>query len=80
MRRAFVVCGKVIAMFQRELTETYTCPTCGGKLKTDNGELRCDEHGLFFAYSPQLIVRAPEKSEQLPRVALPWENNSAAWV
>ncbi len=67
-------------MFQREKAETYTCPTCGCELKVENGELRCDEHGIFFAYGPQLVVRAPEKTEQTPRVVLPWENTSAAWI
>lgn len=67
-------------MFQRETSETYTCPTCGRELKPDNDKLRCDEHGIFFVYGPNLVVRAQESDERAPRVVLPWEQNSTTWA
>lgn len=62
-------------MFVRETTTTvYTCPSCGMELMTsDNGALRCGEHGMFFAYGPQLLVRAPQQDERFSDQPMPWE-------
>ena len=60
-------------MFQREKTDTYTCPNCGRELRKERGELRCAEHGAFFVYGPNLVVRAPERTERETKIQLPWE-------
>jgi hypothetical protein len=59
-------------MFQRE-SDTYTCPTCGRELKKERGELRCEDHGVFFAYGPQLLVRAPAEDSRPAKPDMPWE-------
>ncbi len=60
-------------MVQREKSETYTCPNCGRELRKERGELRCVEHGVFFAYGPNLVVRAPARAEHEAKIQLPWE-------
>lgn len=62
-------------MFVSETTTTtFVCPNCGNRLLSgNNGALRCDEHGLFFAYGPQLLVRAPQPEERLADRSMPWE-------
>lgn len=61
-------------MLMREtVTTTYVCPSCGKRLVNDNGAWRCTEHGAFFAYGPQLLVRAPEPEQRSQSPALPWE-------
>ena len=60
-------------MFQREKTGPYMCPNCGRELRKERGELRCADHGVFFAYGPNLIVRAAARTERDTKVQLPWE-------
>jgi len=67
-------------MFQRESDiRAYTCPDCGSKLVKERDLLRCQSHGAFFAYGPQLLVRAPCENGTSPEevVVLPWEVSSA---
>jgi uncharacterized Zn finger protein (UPF0148 family) len=71
--QVLVVLEKEKSMFQREPSETYHCPNCGRELKQERGELRCSEHGAFFAYGPQLLVRAPEGEERSSKTPMPWE-------
>ena len=64
-------------MVQRELrVNTYTCPDCGNKLASERDLLHCKEHGAFFAYGPQLVVRAPRQNTK-GEVLMPWERQSA---
>jgi uncharacterized Zn finger protein (UPF0148 family) len=65
-------------MFQRERNTTvHTCPNCGRELKQERGELRCTEHGAFFAYGPSLLVRAP-REERTAKIVMPWEKASTS--
>lgn len=64
-------------MFQRENhNKSYACPDCGEKLLNDRDLYVCKEHGAFFAYGPQLLVRAA-RGEAKSEVLLPWENARA---
>lgn len=66
-------------MFQQEKNNgAYTCPECGVKLTKTRDLLSCQEHGLFFAYGPQLLVRAPLQDGKSNEVVLPWEMTSAS--
>jgi hypothetical protein len=68
-------------MFQRESdVRAYICPDCGSKLVQERDLLRCQNHGAFFAYGPQLLVRAPRENGKHSEVELPWEIPSAARV
>jgi hypothetical protein len=68
-------------MFQRESDiRAYTCPDCGSKLTKERDLLRCQSHGMFFAYGPQLLVRAPHENGKHQETVLPWELSSAARV
>jgi hypothetical protein len=60
-------------MFERQKIETHACPNCGKELHVEHGELRCADHGTFFAYGPNLVVRAAIQPEQLLDVQMPWE-------
>lgn len=60
-------------LMREKATTTYVCPSCGKTLVEDHGALRCNEHGTFFAYGPQLLVRAPEPEQPSQSPALPWE-------
>ena len=61
-------------MFRREQVPVgFVCPTCGAKLTREGNLLRCAEHGVFFAYGPQLLVRAARQPEPHPASDLPWE-------
>ncbi len=60
-------------LMREKVTTTYTCPSCGTKLVEDHGALHCNEHGTFFAYGPQLLVRAPEPEQRSQNPTLPWE-------
>ena len=65
-------------MFQKEIdARAYTCPDCGAKLSIDSELLRCEQHGVFFAYGPQLLVRAPRENGKARATLMPWENNAA---
>ena len=65
-------------MFKREtLAENPACPDCGVKLLPERDLLLCKEHGAFFAYGPQLVVRAPNGTGKPADALLPWENQRA---
>ena len=53
------------------------CPDCGGKLSSDQDLLYCKEHGAFFVYGPQLLVRAPRQDINLPDALLPRESRGS---
>lgn len=62
-------------MTQREVVEgneVYECPSCGKRLTKDGEVWTCVQHGAFFAYSPQLLVRAPEETERV-QTPMPWD-------
>ena len=64
-------------MFSRQIdVESRTCPACGSKLAGDRDLFHCKEHGAFFPYGPQLLVRAPRKDIKLPDTLLPWEDHT----
>lgn len=60
-------------LMRQKVNTTYRCPNCGKKLIEDHSALRCNEHGMFFAYGPQLLVRAPQPEDRAQKPALPWE-------
>jgi uncharacterized Zn finger protein (UPF0148 family) len=61
-------------MFKQEKIETPHCPNCGHELQENHGELRCGEHGTFFAYGPNLLVRAATaEQDNHSNVQMPWE-------
>ncbi|GAB4210490.1 MAG: hypothetical protein OHK0022_43570 [Roseiflexaceae bacterium] len=63
-------------MFRREQVQaTMVCPTCGTTLTREQGLLWCEEHGAFFAYGPQLLVRAPRQPARPQSPELPWEKS-----
>jgi hypothetical protein len=63
-------------MFQREVdVRAYTCPDCGNKLSKDRDVLRCETHGAFFAYGPQLLVRVPHENVKARETLMPWETH-----
>jgi hypothetical protein len=65
-------------MFKRETrAESQICPDCGAKLAQERELLLCQDHGAFFAYGPQLLVRAPRPVAKSSEVELPWENQRA---
>ena len=65
-------------MFEHETrAETHVCPDCGERLAQERDLLLCKEHGAFFAYGPQLLVRAPRSVGKSSEPALPWENHRA---
>jgi predicted RNA-binding Zn-ribbon protein involved in translation (DUF1610 family) len=69
---------KEASMFQRENNvRAYTCPNCGNKLTGDRDLLRCEDHGAFFAYGPQLLVRAPRENGKHHETLMPWENHKS---
>ena len=65
-------------MFKRETqAESQICPDCGVRLEQERELFMCKEHGAFFAYGPQLLVRAPRPATKAGEAALPWENQRA---
>lgn len=54
-------------------TQVHACPMCGTLLVRDGDLLTCSQHGAFFAYGPQLVVRAPAQHVRLQNAPLPWE-------
>jgi hypothetical protein len=61
-------------MFQQEKDmRDYTCPDCGNKLTRERDALHCESHGAFFAYGPQLLVRAPRENGKHHDTLMPWE-------
>jgi|RhiMetdeSRZDD1v2_1073273.scaffolds.fasta_scaffold1346939_1 hypothetical protein len=66
-------------MFQQESdTRAYNCPDCGSKLIRERDLLCCERHGAFFAYGPQLLVRAPRENGKHHELLMPWENQATA--
>ena len=66
-------------MFQRETdTRAYTCPDCGSKLARQRDLLHCENHGTFFAYGPQFLVRAPRENGKHYETLMPWESQATA--
>ena len=51
-----------------------TCPLCHAALAHEQGALRCETHGAFFAYGPQLLVRLPRAHGKQADALMPWEN------
>ena len=65
-------------MFQRQTQqEVLVCPDCGAQLSLDRNLLICNEHGAFFAYGPQLLVRAPRPASKPAEPSMPWESARA---
>jgi len=68
-------------MFKRETqVESQICPDCGAKLVQERELLLCKDHGAFFAYGPQLLVRAPHPVAKSGEAELPWENQRTRLV
>lgn len=66
-------------MFQRETrVENHKCPECGAKLVNERDMLLCKEHGAFFAYGPQLLVRVARPAAKGADSLLPWESPRAS--
>ncbi|HWQ13271.1 MAG TPA: hypothetical protein VNL77_10745 [Roseiflexaceae bacterium] len=64
-------------MAHRTALMTDVCPKCSATLTRENGILRCEAHGAFFKYGPQLLVRLPWMNGKLAETLLPWENRKA---
>ena len=63
-------------MFQRQTQhEVLVCPDCGGKLSLERELLICNEHGAFFIYGPQLLVRASRPVGKPAEPPMPWESS-----
>ena len=66
-------------MFKREVhTEALTCPECGAKLTQERDQYLCSEHGAFFRYGAQLLVRVPNSNGKSGEAPLPWETRARA--
>ena len=51
-----------------------TCPACGQALSEGEGFFVCDEHGKWYRYSANLLVRSPSpEAKVVEHVAMPWE-------
>jgi hypothetical protein len=65
-------------MFQRQIQhEVLVCPDCSGKLLPERELLICHQHGAFFLYGPQLLVRAPQPTTKPVEPSMPWESARA---
>jgi hypothetical protein len=65
-------------MFQRQIQhEVLVCPDCGGKLLPERELLICNQHGAFFMYGPQLVVRASRPTTKPVEPEMPWESARA---
>jgi hypothetical protein len=65
-------------MFQRQIQQdVLVCPDCGGKLSSERDLLICNEHGAFFTYGPQLLVRAARPATKPAEPSMPWESARA---
>lgn len=50
------------------------CPICGAILAEVEGRFACVEHGDWYSYSANLLVRAPSpEAKSQARVLMPWE-------
>ena len=64
-------------MVQREIDDrSYTCPDCGARLSKERDLLRCESHGAFFAYGPQLLVRVLRENGKHYETLMPWESQA----
>ena len=65
-----------IPMLQRQKIqqEVLACPDCGGKLSPERDLLICQEHGAFFVYGSQLLVRAARPASKPAEPSMPWES------
>jgi uncharacterized Zn finger protein (UPF0148 family) len=61
-------------MVHRNTETAHVCPVCGTELAREGGALRCESHGMFFAYGPQLLVRVPRNTGRSSEPLLPWES------
>jgi hypothetical protein len=63
-------------MVQRQTIqqEVLVCPDCGSKLSPERELLICQEHGAFFVYGSQLLVRAPIHASKPAEPPMPWES------
>ena len=63
-------------MLQRQKIQqdVLVCPDCGGKLLPERDLLICQEHGAFFIYGSQLLVRAPSPTSKPAEPSMPWES------
>ncbi len=52
--------------------QTSTCPTCGASLTRNGKAFTCKQHGDFFRYGANLLVRVPRPAVSLS-VLPPWE-------
>lgn len=55
---------------------TFRCPDCGNQLAQKGDLLCCPEHGTFFIYGGQLLVRTPRTDVRLSDTVLPWEDQA----
>lgn len=54
--------------------KAYACPSCGCQLASDGSAYRCEEHGLWFTYGANLLVRGPSDEHKIrDRFTMPWE-------
>ncbi len=54
--------------------ERRACPVCGQAVVESDGFYTCAEHGDWYSYSPNLLVRAPScEAKAAERVLMPWE-------
>ncbi len=50
------------------------CPLCGEAMAEVDDHFTCAEHGDWFSYSANLLVRAPgAEAKASERVLMPWE-------
>jgi hypothetical protein len=67
-------------MFSRQIDmTTLNCPDCGSKLASERDLFRCEEHGTFFMYGSQLLVRAPRQDIKLHDSPLPREDRGSRY-
>lgn len=59
--------------YHRSYSRTYLCPKCGRRLTHSHELFYCEEHGSFFIYGSQLLVRVSCPELHLSEKLLPWE-------
>ncbi len=59
---------------ETKVVNGYTCPTCGAPLESDGITYRCEQHGLWYVYSANLLVHGPTNEHKVrDRFTMPWE-------
>lgn len=59
---------------ETDAMKARACPTCGCALAADDTGYRCEEHGLWYSYGANLLVRGPSDELKLrDRFTMPWE-------